>query len=45
MSLVRPQRMKGEMNSHWNSRYGAYRMELMESQIAELQKEVKRLKK
>ena len=45
MSLVRPQRVKGEMNTHWNSRRDAYRLELMESQIAELQSRVKLLEK
>jgi len=43
MSLVKPQRSKGENTFDWISRRDSYRIEIMESQIKELQKTVKRL--
>jgi len=45
MKLEKPVRMRGEMNSHWNSRRDAYRMELIESNIEQLQKSVKKLER
>jgi len=42
MKLVKPQRSRGESNDAWFSRRDSYRLELIESQIAELQKGVKK---
>jgi len=45
MKLVKPHRAIGESNASWFSRRDSYRLELIESQIEQLQKAVKELKK
>jgi len=42
MSLVKPVRSRGESNVMWVSRRDSYRLDLIEKQISELQKEVKK---
>ena len=42
MSLVKPHRTRGESNASWYSRRDSYRLELIESQIAELQNAIKK---
>jgi len=45
MSLVKPVRSKGEQTYSWVSRRDSYRLDVIEKQIAELQKVVKEAKK
>jgi len=45
MSLEKPQRIPFETNLQYESRNNNFRINLMESQIAQLQKEMARLKK
>jgi len=45
MSLVKPHRTKGESNDAWFSRRDSYRLELIESQIEQLQKALKESKR
>jgi len=42
MSLVKPVRAKGELTTSWISRRDTYRLAIIEKQIAELQKGVKK---
>lgn len=43
--MIKPVRTKGESNALWISRRNNYRLELIESQIEQLQKAVKGFKK
>ena len=43
MNLEKPHRSPGESNAHWTSRRDNNRLELMQKQIEQLQKDVKKL--